>query len=58
MAINNEVKNEIVKALETLGHNVNAFALQIFSLEKDRHFVFSNGQRFGVWDSVKKTFVD
>lgn len=51
-----ELTNEITTALEILGVQGNITLRPIADL--DRIEVSVNGEYFGVWDSVKKTFVD
>ena len=47
--------NEIAKALKTLGVTGKVHLRQIAT---DRIEVTVDGECFGIWDSVRKTFVD
>lgn len=50
------IKEQITTALEQLGYNhPNP---DIAELDTDRYVVRLNGAYFGVWDSLKHTFVD
>lgn len=52
----NETKKDIITALEILGVHGEIGLRPITSL--DRIEVTVNGEYFGIWDTVKKTFVD
>ena len=56
MMMMNEQTEKIQAALTELGYkNANFRNLEI---TPDRHFVWINEEYFGVWDSIKQTFVD
>ena len=46
---------EILDAMRKLGHKG---TVKIRKLDADRSEVFLNGERFGIWDFIKHTFVD
>ena len=50
------VREEIVRALEALGYD--DYKLIVIPYGTDRYVVRLDGERFGIWDSLKMTFVD
>lgn len=49
---------EIREALNKLGCSKKSDRIEIKSIDENRHEVRINGEYFGVWDSIRKTFVD
>lgn len=46
---------EILEALKTLGVEG---SVTIRYIDKNRTAVYVNGEYFGIWDTIRKTFVD
>lgn len=51
----NSTNNEIRNALKILGVEGE---VKLTAITIDRIAVYVNGEYFGIWDTVKKTFVD
>ena len=48
---------EIKNAIQSLGFR-SGTVVSVREIQSDRMMVSINGQSFGVWDALKKTFVD
>lgn len=54
-----EIGIEIRQALEKLGWDEKKCnTVRIDPIDENRYVVCVNGEYFGIWDSVRKTFVD
>lgn len=57
--IKKEIVIEIREALEQLGWDEKKCkTVRIDSIDENRYVVYVNGEYFGIWDSLRKTFVD
>ena len=51
-----DLKEEIKKAIESFGYK--NFTLKIHNFYYNRYLVFVNGERFGIYDADRRTFID
>ena len=53
-----DIFEEIVKAVETLGYKNAREIVSVKNHGLDRYIVKINFEYYGIWDAIKKTFVD